>query len=180
MPPFPSFSLFNRIKIFPWDTPWGQQNAGDLREPPAWAGSPLAFCIYWRCSNIWISYQDILWTNWDPAGTWREPWSPWSLAHTHCWWLTRFWDQLLMCIPFPCARGFFFPPGALSSVGCQRTCQEEKIPCWCKSRSSPGQWRVCSVLGWEGLGVTQNSGSVSPSHTKNPPWTLSTNSINSI
>lgn len=82
--------------------------------------------------------------------------------------------------PFSLCQRVFFPPGALSSVGCQRTCQEEKIPCWCKSRSSPGQWRVCSVLGWEGLGVTQNSGSVSPSHTKKNPWTLSTNSTNSI
>lgn len=133
----------------------------------------LVFFCFWIYSNIWA--------NWDPArpGTCSEPWTPWSSAHAHCWCLAQLWDQPFTWILFPCARtASLLFPGAPSAVGCQRTCQEKKIPCWHKGTALVSG--VCAPCQAERHWGLLRTAALCPFHTQKNPWTPSTNSTNSI
>lgn len=144
--------------------PWGHKNTGELREPPAWGRSPLVVLYLLEM----FKHLDIL--PGYPLDQLRPCWHlEWAMVTVvlSAGGSNNFGTSPSRASPFPCARttGLLFL-GVPSAVGCQRTCQEEKIPCWCKCRSSPGQWCVCSLPGWEGLGVTQ---SLCPFHTQKKP-----------
>lgn len=128
-----SFPLFNRTKVLPWDTPWGHQNAGDLRASSLREISSgfLYLLEMFKHLDILLGYPTEILQNL-ALGV--------SQGHrAHCWWLPQFWDQPSMCIPFPCASTLnLLFPAAPSAVGCQ----EEEIPC-----------DVNAGIAWLGLGT---------------------------
>lgn len=129
----PLFPFFNRTKVLPWDTPWGHQNAGDLRASSLREISSgfLYLLEMFKHLDILLGYPTEILQNL-ALGV--------SQGHrAHCWWLPQFWDQPSMCIPFPCASTLnLLFPAAPSAVGCQ----EEEIPC-----------DVNAGIAWLGLGT---------------------------